>query len=387
MAKRQKLSSCHLDELPDEVILKIVGFLDLKELLLCGQVSKRLRAIANDESLWLKLNFWNRKVPYDFIEKAAKNGCQYLSLRDCDILNFTGKSESFFNLKYLNVYNGQCLQRVHKLIQNCSFLQKLSVDRLSLGLDDIQYICQSGQTLQVLDLGKCNFGDCNQTKLLHDLFSNCAHLTELDISHTELDITHSYLLDPHIQALVDNLTPTILKVSLERQGNLQDEHVKKLVKRCNNITHLDLSMTSITNNSVHSIIKQLKASLEKLDVSRTNVDFATLLELKSMPALKTLICFDSTRDHSAVIEYLTKQLPHTSINVETNLYIAKSFKIMEGSDGTDWIWEISAKEQKLFAKVDYDIDDSDFSYDSNDNDDCDDSNDSNDNDDSDYEIY
>ena len=60
---------------------------------------------------------------------------------------------------------------------------------------------------------------------------------------------------------------------------------------------------------------------------------------------------------------------------------------MEGSDGTDWIWEISAKEQKLFAKVDYDIDDSDFSYDSNDNDDCDDSNDSNDNDDSDYEIY
>jgi len=42
MAKRQKLSFCQLDELPDEVILKIVGFLDLKELLLCGQVSKRL---------------------------------------------------------------------------------------------------------------------------------------------------------------------------------------------------------------------------------------------------------------------------------------------------------------------------------------------------------
>ena len=257
MAKRQKLSSCQLDELPDEVILKIVGFLDLKGLLLCGQVSKRLRAIANDESLWLKLNFWNRKVPYDLIEKAAGNGCQYLSLPDCEILNFTGKSESSFNFKYLNVYNGQWQQRVQKLVQNCSSLQKLSVDRLSLGLDDIQCICQSGQTLQVLDLGNCNFGVCNQTNLLQGLFSNCAHLTELNISH-------SYLLDPHIQALVDNLTPTILKVSLERQGNLQDEHVKKLVKRCNNITHLDLTDTTITNDSVDSIIDQLKGSLEEL---------------------------------------------------------------------------------------------------------------------------
>ena len=60
MAKRQKLSSCQLDELPDEVILKIVGFLDLKELLLFGQVSKRLQAITNDESLWLKLNMRGR---------------------------------------------------------------------------------------------------------------------------------------------------------------------------------------------------------------------------------------------------------------------------------------------------------------------------------------
>jgi hypothetical protein len=70
MEKRQKLSFCQLDELPDEVILKIVGFLDLKELLLCGQVSKRLQAIANDESLWLKLNMRGRQIPYNFIEKV-----------------------------------------------------------------------------------------------------------------------------------------------------------------------------------------------------------------------------------------------------------------------------------------------------------------------------
>ena len=78
MAKSQKISFYQLNDLPDEVVLKVLGFMDIKELLLCGQVSKRLRAIANDESLWLKLNLYKRNVPYDFIEKAAGNGCQYV---------------------------------------------------------------------------------------------------------------------------------------------------------------------------------------------------------------------------------------------------------------------------------------------------------------------
>ena len=102
MAKRQKVSFCHMDELPDEVILKIVGFLDLKELLLCGQVSMRIRAITNDESLWIKLNLWDRKVPYNFIEKVAGNGCQYLSLANCAIQTLTEKSAQPFSLKYFS---------------------------------------------------------------------------------------------------------------------------------------------------------------------------------------------------------------------------------------------------------------------------------------------
>jgi F-box and leucine-rich repeat protein 1 (S-phase kinase-associated protein 2) len=209
------LSSYKLDDLPDEVILNILGFLNIKELILSGQVSKQLQAIANDESLWLKLYLYGRKVPYDFIEKAAGNGCQYLRLAHCDIIGLTGKSESSFKFKYLNMYQGR--PGVQKLVQNCSALQKLSVAGLTLDSDDIQYICQNSQTLQVLDLGDCKF-DLHK---LQDLLTNCAHLTELNI-YTDC----GRLLDPHIQALVDNLTPTILKLALGGQVNLQDEHVK-----------------------------------------------------------------------------------------------------------------------------------------------------------------
>jgi len=334
MAKRQKLSSYQLDDLPDEVILNMLGFLNIKELLLCGQVSKRLRAIANDESLWLKLNLYKRKVPYDFIEKAAGNGCQYLSLAGCDILHFTGKSKTSFKLKYLNV---SCVPKgVQKLVQNCSALQKLSVAGLTLDLDDIQFICQNSKTLQVLDLMGCKFDYlklkesqigqtvedleleyCNfRTKSIQDLLTNCAHLTELNFCVDN----ENELLDPHIQALVDNLTPTILKVALGYQNNFQDKHVKKLVKRCNNITHLYLSDTSITNNSLHSIIEQLKTSLEKLNVGGTKIDFVKLFLLKSMPALKTLIC-DTPADNEEVgIENLEQQLRHISINEEHFTY-------------------------------------------------------------------
>ena len=182
MAELQELSSCQLDDLPDEVILKLLGFLDIKELLICGQVSKRLRAISNDESLWLKLNLSGTKIPYDFIEKAAENGCQYLSLT-FDILHKTEKSELPFKLKYLNMSEGLSYSSgLSKLLQNCSLLQKLSVADFPLASDDIKHICQNGQTLQVLNIGGCEVEFQNRTKLLQDLFTNCPHLTELNIS-------------------------------------------------------------------------------------------------------------------------------------------------------------------------------------------------------------
>ena len=340
MTELQKMSSHLLLELPNEVIVKILTFLNIKELLNCGQVSGRLRAISNDESLWTKLNLFGRKVPYDFIEKAAENGCQYLSLASCDITGLK-KSESPFNFKYLNVGWGR--PGVKKLLQNCSSLQKLSVAHLTLNSDDIQSICQSGQTLQVLDLEACHIELQNQAKLLQDLFTNCANLTELNIGSYA-----NFLLDHQIQALVDNLTPTILKLDLKYQYKFNDEHVKKLVKRCNKLTHLDLRYTCITNDSIHSIIKHLNLSLEKLSVSKTKVDFATLIELKSMTSLKTLICCFSS-NNAENIKNLKLKLPHIRISQERYLFLASPFDpVMNRSIDRDWIWEIKAKQQDLF---------------------------------------
>jgi hypothetical protein len=89
--------------------------------------------------------------------------------------------------------------------------------------------------------------------------------------------------------------------------------VNTLVRRCNKITELDLSFTSITNDSVESIGIHLH-SLEKLDVRYTDIDFSTLLQLKTIPTLKTLRCFGQGKEDSEKTHNLKLQLPHVSIN-------------------------------------------------------------------------
>ena len=74
---------------------------------------------------------------------------------------------------------------------------------------------------------------------------------------------------------------------------------------------LDIDDTEVTNNSLISIIEYLKQTLWKLDVGRTKVEFAKLLELRSMPRLKTLNCQHLSCED---IEKLRIQLPHVCIS-------------------------------------------------------------------------
>ena len=48
-AKRQKLSSLTLEDLPNELITRTFRGLNMKDLINCGQVSKRFRTIVSDE--------------------------------------------------------------------------------------------------------------------------------------------------------------------------------------------------------------------------------------------------------------------------------------------------------------------------------------------------
>jgi hypothetical protein len=353
MSKRRKLSFLPLEDLPDEILLKIFSLLDIKGVFQCGQVSKRLRAISNDQSLWSKLNLFEKEVPYGFIEKAVQNGCEYLNLR-CSSVHGSKKSKVPWKLKYLDISQSD-RHRTHlyvpeEVLQNCHFLEKLAVDSLKLKSHNIEQICQNGKTLQILSLGQCIQPASSivyKSELMQKLFTKCHQLTEVNMFRC---LSHMGLLDPHVCALVDNLTPNILKLDLGYQKSVNDKHVNTLVRRCNKITELQLSDTSITNDSVKSIVKHLN-SLENLGVYCTNIDFSTLLQLKSIPTLKVLHCFDHGERDTEKIKNLKLQLPHISINPpDDHLHIATSRK-KEDWHLYDWFWEIKANQQDLFPKA------------------------------------
>jgi hypothetical protein len=227
-----------------------------------------------------------------------------------------------WKLKYLELSQSGDIEWAVNLpegvLQNCHSLQKLAIDSLILNSEDVESICQNGETLQILSFEGCNIDWRNKTKLIQKLFTECPKLTELNLQKSfgsSFTFGFYFLDDPHLCALVDNLTPTILKLNLGFQQYVEDKHVNTLVRRCNKITELDLKYSMITNDSVKSIIEHL-SSLEKLDLSNTNVDFSMLLQLKSIPTLKVLRCGQYKKEDPEEIKNLKLCLPHVRINEE-----------------------------------------------------------------------
>ena len=84
-------------DLPDELILKVFSYTDTVDLLNCAQVSKRIRTISNDNSLFQTVNLRNKIVKTDLLATLLNKGCKSLILSDSSIwgnLTLIPKSQS-----------------------------------------------------------------------------------------------------------------------------------------------------------------------------------------------------------------------------------------------------------------------------------------------------
>ena len=103
---------------------------------------------------------------------------------------------------------------------------------------------------------------------------------------------------------------------------------------------------SITNNTITSIIENLKPTMEELSIRGCN-DITQILELKSMEKLRILNYFERTELET---EELKKCLPHFVIN-QRRVVVAKS--ILSPENG---IWEIKCSNSNGFKRVTASID-------------------------------
>ena len=76
----------NFQDLPDELVLKILSYSETKELLICGQVSKRIRRISHDGTLWVSANLVKKIVKTELLEMILGKGCRILNLCHSSIL-------------------------------------------------------------------------------------------------------------------------------------------------------------------------------------------------------------------------------------------------------------------------------------------------------------
>ena len=209
-------------------------------------------------------------------------------------------------LKHLNLE--QCVAKrevLEEILYSCEGnLQQLS---LSEPEPDFDYhyvrrvILRNSKTLVKIDLGE--FQWLKDTSKLN-IFSHCQKLTEVRIYGGR------YIRNDHLGLMIDNFPPSLLKVDLSLCNNLSDFHIENLTQKCNKITEISLFGTNVTKQSVISIVKNLKNSLELLDLTAcNNINLDNIFEaVGSLPKLKYL--------HYRVHRHTRSELPYNCISLD-----------------------------------------------------------------------
>jgi len=72
----------NFQDLPDEIILKLFSYFEPKDLISSLQVSKRLRKISHDNSLWQNVFLALKIVKTEFLALILDKGCKSLNLSE-----------------------------------------------------------------------------------------------------------------------------------------------------------------------------------------------------------------------------------------------------------------------------------------------------------------
>ena len=150
--KCQTIVPVQFQTLPDEIILKIMSNLSVEKLIQWGQVSKRIRNISHDISLWQNVDLYEKKVSTDFVKMILSNGCKHLNLSYCTLVgNLSLKKPS--NLRGLDLTH--CLARIdvgEELLASCNSLTTLMLSGFGLSQKMVNRVCEYGKQLNYLTL-------------------------------------------------------------------------------------------------------------------------------------------------------------------------------------------------------------------------------------------
>ena len=275
-----KEENCHFQNLPDEILLKIVDYLHIGDLLRCGQTCGKIRAIVHDESLWKKVSFSSKTlVATRLLQLVLEHGCEYLNISDQIVGNLTLNRAS--QLKYLTINQKYRYKYFDAneiwdpLLSSCHSLEKLQLTNFDLNSSLIKRICtQNGKTLKVLKLNWFRSSSIASIELsvIQQIIDQCVKLEELTFCQT-------ILTGLAIKYMIKNLSPKVSKISICNNlavRHIKGPHIHVLVGRRETLDLFRTVMNKLEffslNNSVNIRNEYLEAALQNFRRELPNVE-------------------------------------------------------------------------------------------------------------------
>lgn len=302
--KRETVLGLSWDHLPDELLLKILFCLPLRELLKMSLVCKRWHRLVFDESLWHSVDLEGLIHMGPALQQVLKTGVRRLRCPRAfvDELQFT--STGPIPLVQMDLSSSIIpVLALESIIGSCTELQDLSLEGMQLS-DTIVHSLAKNTQVQRLNISGCS-GFSAAT--LEDMLKSCHRIVELNISWC--DFTNN-----HVKSVVHNISPCVTHLNFSGyRENLTLDDVKVLVSRCQYIHTLDLSDSSLLMADSFPVLSQLKYLLH-LSLSRCyHIHPAALSDLaKTIPSLVLLDVFGLINESH--LPALKKEMPHVSIN-------------------------------------------------------------------------
>ncbi|KAL2076670.1 hypothetical protein ACEWY4_027733 [Coilia grayii] len=310
--RRDSLGACW-DRLPDELLLRILSCLSLRDLLRTSRVCKRWHQLSFDESLWQSVDLEGKvrlgnalgqvlsagalrlRCPHTSIGEPCFNHKEQLRVQHMDLTGCTVSPEI-----------------IHDIMSRCTKLQNLSLEGLALSDSILQSLAKNPQLVR-LNLSGCS-GFSSET--LAEMLRSCTRLSELNVSWCDFT-------SDHVRAVVSNVTPTISQLNLSGyRQNLVLDDVRRLVERCPDLVSLDLSDSVLLTVDSFPVLQKLP-SLRHLGLSRCyQILPAALLYFEQFPQLHTLEVFGMVPD-PADLTGLMKDLPRLRLNSQRFTSIAR----------------------------------------------------------------
>ena len=308
----------NFQDLPDELILEILSYTEIKALISCGQVAKSIRRVSHDTSLWMTVNLEKKTVKTELLEMILGKGCKILNITDTNIigsLSMNIKSQ----LRVVNLTNSstrwypEYIGVLEELLFSSCCLQYLAMDGLGLTPKMADSICKNGKTLLALNLDKCNIITLSMKnrsrRRMQEIFECCQELKDINFNGVK-GLDHDDL-----KYLAEIIPPNVEELNLGCLS-FMDYHVKVLLSRCKKVKKLSIQSMwiPITDESLTNISHYLNLTLEELSFVASQYTTVTgLSALKNMPKLKRLNLYNSIESDCEEIQKLRQYLPHLMI--------------------------------------------------------------------------